>query len=338
MTYGTKCHCALIPIPPITSLLQIAIIKPFNSVIWFYFGVSAVTSAAIWRMYRGRGAVDSHWQLAAGIFMMFIGQGAEFSRRNRFVLAVLLNIICLSVFLLSNLYEGAITSALIQPDYNNRLKTIEDLLASKYRVRSTEAFAHQYRNSSLFKLLAKRLEYLNSYLDTKDMVEQSYVHIRLCDEAERFLRRRVDDKLISEYYYILPETLTWEFIRLEASYLNPFLDRFQYYMDLCFQAGLPKMWKLFENQDYSKLAESHDVNDFLRLQDLESNFGILLFGCGLSCFALIIEIFCHDCLVNFNIKVAAASVHTIILNNLFRNGNRKMLKVRQVIVQPRPRQ
>ncbi|KAL7013822.1 hypothetical protein ACKWTF_015605 [Chironomus riparius] len=104
--YDKKSYCALVPIPQKAALFDLIFIKPFDGLTWMLFGVAIISSVAVWKLFHDRGAVDSHWRLAAGIFKMFIGQGAAFSHRNRFVLAVLLNIICCSVFILSNLYEG----------------------------------------------------------------------------------------------------------------------------------------------------------------------------------------------------------------------------------------
>ncbi|CAG9811315.1 unnamed protein product [Chironomus riparius] len=256
-TYDKKSYCALIPFPQTASYFSVIIVKPFDVLIWVFFVLSIVSSVAVWRMYQDCGAVDSHWQLAVGVFTMFIGQGAEFSRHNRFVFAMLLNIISLSVFLLSNLYEGAITSFMIEPARDNRLKTVDDLLNSDYQFQASQLFEYTLKNSSLVQRMSSRLNSSGLQMGTKGtkhVFGQYYVFIRTCDEARITLNHKLlNGQLVSDYYYLLPEELSWQYVQLEASYLNPFVERIQYYMDLCFQAGLPHMWRVMSSQDYSEI-------------------------------------------------------------------------------------
>ena len=337
LTYDKKSYCALVPIPPNASYFSVIFVKPFDALIWFFFVLSIVSSVAIWRLFQGHGAVDSHWQLAAGIFTMFIGQGAEFSRRNRFVLAILLNIIYLSVFLLSNLYEGAITSFMIEPAHDNRLKTVDELLNSNYEFQSSPLFEYTLRNSSLIQRMSTRLNSSGLLMGADDgmhVIEQSYVFIRTCHESKTALSHKLTNgRYVSDYYYLLPEEFSWQYIQLEASYLNPFVERFQYFMDLCFQAGLPQMWKVMASQNNSEFMtrQNRDERDYLELQDLGSFFGVLIIGLALSGLALLIEIFHHDCLRRLNLSGIV---------KFLRNGMRKMFqgrkkpKVRRIYVRP----
>ena len=336
-TYDKKSYCALVPIPQKASYFSVIIVKPFDALIWVFFGMSIVGSVAVWRMYRDHGAVDSHWQLAAGIFTMFIGQGAEFSRRNRFVLAVLLNIICLSVFLLSNLYEGAITSFMIEPAHDNRIKSVDDLLNTNYKFISNPIFEYTIKNSSLIQRMSSRLNSSGLVMGAeggKYVIEQRYVFIRTCDEVKLGLNYKLSNgQFVKNYYYQLPEELSWQYIQLEASYLNPFVERLQYYLDLCFQAGLPQMWRVMASQDYSEFinTQSTDERDYLELQDIGSFFWVLIIGLGLSGLALLIEIFYHDCITNVNFRSCSRGW----FRNLFQKRQRKnKLKVRKILVRP----
>ncbi|CAG9811578.1 unnamed protein product [Chironomus riparius] len=278
-TYQKNGYCVLIPVPPKSSFFHLIIIHPFDILIWILFGVSVVSSVAVWRMYRDRGAVDSHWQLAAGIFMMFIGQGADFSRRNRFVLAVLLNIICLSVFLLSNLYEGAVTSFMIEPAHTNHFKTVEDFLDSDYEIITDEVFVAGIKDSQEFNRLRLKMNSSLGRLERKFNIgyqQQRYAYIFSCDILEYEIYSQLPDgHHVADYFYILPEMISWYYEKLGASYLNPFIERFQYYMDLSFQAGLPHMWKLFMAQRIYKSTGTVILRDreMLELKDFYSVFG-----------------------------------------------------------------
>ncbi|CAG9806800.1 unnamed protein product [Chironomus riparius] len=306
LTYEKKSYCALVPVPLKASFFHVIFIEPFDSFTWIFIALSVLSSVAVWRMFQSRGAVDSHWKVAFGIFTIFIRQGADFSLRNRTVLVLLLNIICLTTFLLSNLYEGALPSLMIKPSYSHRLQTVDDLLNSNYEINANPLFKYTLRNSSLVQAMAPRLNTLSLVIgedDGKLVIDQHYVFIRTCDVAEITLKHKLPNgRAVSDYYYLLSEELSWQFIQLEASYFNPFLERLQYFMNLSFQAGLPQMWKVMASQDYSQYEGKQKIDErsFLELQDLVSIFGLLIIGSGLSAIVLFAEIFYHDCLHNLN--------------------------------------
>ena len=152
INYEKKGFCAMVPKPQKSSFFRLIIIMPFEGITWMLLGISTAASFAVWWMYRGRGAVDSHWKLLTEIFKMFIGQGANFSRNNHFMLMVMLQLICFSIFILSNAYESAITSCLIEPFHEHRLETVEDLFASDYEIAIDEGFAFTVRENDQFKV------------------------------------------------------------------------------------------------------------------------------------------------------------------------------------------
>ncbi|KAL7014257.1 hypothetical protein ACKWTF_015829 [Chironomus riparius] len=338
-TYEKNGYCALVPIPSKVPLYHLMFIMPFDGLIWILFGVSIIGSVAVWRIYRGRGAVDSHWQLAAGIFMMFIGQGADFSRRNRFVLSFLLNIICLSVFLLSNLYEGAITSFMIEPGHVNRLKTVEDLVASNHEIVSDAVFADNSINVNEFERLLPRLRIRSvdlpkNFID--EVISQRYVYILRCDSVDLLLRSRLPNgRSFTDYYYKLQEFLFWNYVELDASYLNPLIESFQYYMDLSFQAGLPHMWKVFVKQSNSQLRTNiKSEKVFLELDDFYAVFVTFFILCGFSVAVLIAEIFFQDCLSNIDQKTINLSIRNCCRLLNICNKKKQQLKVHEIVVKP----
>ena len=104
-------------------------------------------------------------------------------------------------------------------------------------------------------------------------------------------------------------------------------------MDLCFQAGLPQMWRVMVSQDHSEFMTTHnrDERDYLELQDFGSVFVILLLGLGLSGLVLLIEVFYRDCIKNVNFR--QCSWHCF--GNFFQKRNTEnKLKVRKIFVRP----
>ncbi|KAL7014263.1 hypothetical protein ACKWTF_015835 [Chironomus riparius] len=344
-TYEKNGYCALVPVPPKIPLYHLMFILPFDGLIWIVFGVSIFGSVAVWRMFRGHGAVDSHWQLASGIFMMFFGQGANFSRQNHFALAFLLNIICLSMFLLNNLYESEVTSLLIEPGDYNRLKTIEDLIASKYEIINDAVFADYAISAKDFERLLPRLNIRSVDLPknfNEEVISQRYVYMFRCDSVDLLLRSRLPNgRSFTDYYYKLQELLFWNYVELDASYLNPLIDSFQYYMDLSFQAGLPHMWKVFERKTISQLKiKAKDKKIFLELIDFRAVFVIFFILCGLSVIVLLAEIFYYDCFRNVKlrkIKCWFGSIWRMCCCLCKTKKIKQKLRIRKIVVQPRRR-
>jgi len=365
LTYEKEGYCALVPIPPKSSLTQLIFIEPFDGLTWMFLALSVVGCVGVFWMFRGRGAVDSPWLLGYGMFVYFIGQGVDFSRRNRMVLTILLQLIILMIFVLSNAYEGVITSFMIQPMRENRMESIDDLLASDYEILTDEAFAFHIREYQELQKLMPRMNTSGVNVSSRHeelIVQQHYVFIRICEIAEYDMNVPLSNgRKLSDYYYLLPERLLTQFLYLEASYMNQFLERIQYYMDLCFQAGLHHFWNIMAKElNHINMPENttSDEIEYLKLEDLYQVFSILVIGYVLSSLLLIVEIFLHDCLKNLNLRYLAGRLRNRINQMAYKGKPRdpkyqrgalyyiihrhqkmkrlrpKRLKVRQIFVQP----
>ncbi|KAL7012546.1 hypothetical protein ACKWTF_014915 [Chironomus riparius] len=309
LTYEKESFCALVPIPPKTPLFQLIFIEPFDIYTWMFLALSVVCSVAVWLLFQNKGAVDSPWLLGYGMFVYFIGQGVDFSRQNRMVLMILIQLIVLMIFVLSNAYEGVITAFMIQPFHDNRMKTVEELISANYDVITDDAFAFSVKDDKRFdKMLsnARIVKNLGMKEHQKEIERQHYIFIRDCMIATHGLKNPLPNgKVQSDYYYLLPEQLVWNFIRLEASYLNPFIERLQYFMDLSFQAGLPHIWKIMSDQEMKTIDSTSDELEYLKLEDLLQVFSILFIGCGLATFVLFLEICFQNCLKELYLSYSA---------------------------------
>lgn len=117
--------------------------------------------------------------------------------------------------------------------HENRIETVEQLLESKFEVITDDAFAAR-NNNRYSKMLstAKIVKTLNMTDYHKEIGRQHYVFIRICEIIKYSLNASMlNGRKQSDYYYMLPEQLIWSYIKLEASYLNPFIERLQYFMD-----------------------------------------------------------------------------------------------------------
>ncbi|CAH1708941.1 unnamed protein product [Chironomus riparius] len=299
LTYEEDAFCVLVPLPPKSSLFQLIFIEPFDGWTWLCLFLTISSSFTVWWMFRGRGAVDSPLVLGYGMFVMFLGQGVEYSRRNRLVLVILLQLIISMIFVLSNAYQGVITSFMIDPIRDETLKTFDEVLATKYKFLMNQLFAALINDTEEFKIdSSRKIVRFNNATDTfsSRILERKYVIITKCDHAEFYISNKLlDGIMLLDYYYLLPTRLLSSFVRLEASHFNPFLQMFQNTMDLCFEAGLPYIWKVFEFQNVVSYYKStfNDEPVYLELKDLTQVFSILVIGYVFSTLTLLAENLFH---------------------------------------------
>jgi len=367
LTYEESGYCALVPLPPKIPLFQSIFIKPFDGLTWMFLVITTACSVIVWWMFRGRGAVDSPWLLCYGMFVMFIGQGVDFSRRNRLVLTILLQLIIGMIWIVSNAYEGVITSFMIQPIHENRIETFDDLVASDYEIMTDEVFVLKMSGSEAYKILEPRVNSSGQKLGSEfayEVMRQHYVFVMKCDRTELLIDESLTQsgRKISEFYYLMPQKFLLHLEQLEASFLNPFLERFQYYMDLSFQAGLMQIWKVFDSLSNpgKKTDEPADAQAYLKLEDLTQVFSILVTGYAISIVVLLIEIFFHDFLKKLELANLARRLRNRVNQMAYKRKQprhpkyqkgalyyiihrrkrvkrlqHKKLKVRRIYVQPR---
>jgi len=333
MTYDQIGYCAMIPIPPKPSYFQVVFVEPFDGLTWLFLVLTVVGCVAVFWMFRGRGAVDSPWLLGYGMFVYFIGQGVDISRRNRMVLAILLQLIVLMIFVLSNAYEGVITSFMIQPLYENRLKTVDDFIKSDYVFIASPEFARKVQDDVRFTAIKSRMNFSFDSIRFTEAKESQYAIVRLCDILEvNYHWVYENGERISDSYYMLPEKLITFYIELDASFANPYIQRFQYYMDLCFQAGLPQIWKVYADK-YNLDIQPTIEREILELKDLGIIFYIFIAGCGLSSVVLVIEIVYSGFSGNLNNQNNFSSLCNCF-KVLFCWKKKGRLNVRRIIVHP----
>ncbi|CAG9805187.1 unnamed protein product [Chironomus riparius] len=367
LTYEVNHYCALVPLPPKISVVQLIFIDPFDGLTWMFFVLTLACSVAVWLIFRGHGAVDSPWLLGYGMFVMFIGQGVDFSHKNRLVLTILLQLIIVMVWILSNAYEGVITSFMIKPIHENRLETFDDLFASDFEIITDQVFGRAIKTSMAYSMLKHRLNLSGNQIRNElndELQRQHYAFIMNCDLTDILINVVFGTgKRVSDSYYLLPQKFFMHYEQLEASYLNPFIERLQYYMDLSFQAGLMHIWRIFtpETRVFEGTHPSTQKLIYLKLKDLAIVFYILIVGCVISTVLFFIEIFFHDILVEIKLGYIARNLKSRVHHMAYKKTKQqkhpkyqkgalyyiihrrkrvkrlklKKLKIRRIYVQPR---
>lgn len=134
LTYEESAYCALVPFDKKFKKSEIIFFKPFDALTWMILVLTVISLMSIWKLYNGRGAIDSYWLVGVGVIITLIGHGIDISRNNRLILKIVFHLTILMMFILSNIYESFITSFMIQSLNEHRLEQFEQILASDYDI------------------------------------------------------------------------------------------------------------------------------------------------------------------------------------------------------------
>lgn len=300
LIYEENSFCAMIPLPPKVTFYRTTLIEPFDNATWIFFAITVTACVLVWRLFKGRGAVESHWRLMFGMFALSLGQGVNFSRNNRTVLTIMLQFIVAMIYIICNGYSGVLTSFMIQPDeIHMPIKTFDQVFESDYNISVTSEFNWVMKDDPKYQAAKMRISMHTSGLwDFKQLSADKYVIQWSCEQIDYYMNHYNSQFAASNYYYVLPDRILTQYHELEGGFLNPFMDKFQYYYDRAFEAGLPQIWKvLFELKLPKLLKGSKDEkveDNVLHFDEILPLFIILPIGFGIAFIVLLIEIFYHD--------------------------------------------
>jgi hypothetical protein len=122
--------------------------------------------------------------------------------------------------------------------------------------------------------------------------------VQPCKHLKNVIENDGDGRSIEGMYQI-PEVVFSVRKNLLTSPFHPFIEKFQHFMDLCFEAGLPSAWEKFHYQFltdlyYRNIFKNNEEKEVLDFREIAPIFGILLIGFSISLLTFLIEIFYHD--------------------------------------------
>lgn len=246
---------------------------------------------------------------------------------------VLLQILVFAIFVLSNAYQGVITSSLIDGLEPSKMKSLEEVLDSDYKL-VTGTYIHNLmvENSKYQKAFNDgRVKIVSANLSPFDYENDTYAIFSSCSSLKYGFE-------IGEIknFYMIDQILFSQFQQLPVVWNSKFLRRWQLLMDWSFQAGLPQAWETFERK-VKFLREEEKKSKVLKLIDLSVVFYTLIVGAFLGGFVLLTEIFWHECVQPFIKRIKTKKNDDLSLKEIQSrkfNFLRPKLKVRRVQVQP----
>jgi hypothetical protein len=330
MTYEETGYCALVPSPLKIATYDLIFIKPLDSFTWVSFVLTLTASVAVWKWFQSRGADDSHWFLLYGIFVMFIGQGINFSRYNRRILAILLQLLVLMTFILSEGYQGIITSFMIESFTEPRLKSFKELFRSNFEIVMGDHFSTLMQENEDFKFAKSENRVRVFRGGVYFSYEQNFMRaiINECDELDRVMRVKSKDIEL----YIINDMMFPSYVELDTGYMNFFLKTFQTLMDYSFEAGLSHAWDLFEGtvvaKEKAKSRETHET-EILTFNDLLIVFYILPIGFLIAFSIFLGEIFFADFINRFPIEMYRIKYRKWMKRVAWQEREERRLKIRR---------
>lgn len=215
---------------------------------------------------------------------------------DHLALKVLLQIMIFALFITGNGYQNVVTTFMVEPKRILPFKTVNDLLGSKYELSSNDFLNFMAQDNPKFKKAVSE-----GRVSKFDKIKTNHAFTMPCSEVQLSLLYGVRG-MSYEKMYILPEPLSYEFLRLKVGYLNPFLNKFQRLMDLSFEAGLLSAWRTFHEMTTREAYHKEGLTatspffkkDILDFEQIQPIIMILLIGLGISLLALLCEIFYHD--------------------------------------------
>lgn len=218
------------------------------------------------------------------------------------MLKILFQILIFTLFIFGNGYQSVVTTFMMEPMQTSTFKTIGELFDSKYEIIIDNQFNFTMRNDVKFKAALKQNRVFNRQKSGRELEGVFSSAIFTCRSAEIYWRY---ERTPGVHYYILPDRIPalTNYVQLDVGFLNPFLPKMQKLMDLCYEAGLTKIWRTFNNEivnEFIRTKKGYKLNSFaepretLDFSQILPICVILLIGHSFGLLLLICEIFYHD--------------------------------------------
>lgn len=339
-TFDTDGFCALIPLPPRKSFLDL-LLKPFDSWTWFFVGFTMISAALVWHGLNKTFRTNS---VSAGYFVFsfvahFVGQSIPF-QEHHVKQKILLQLTIFLTFILGNAYQSLIISYISDAKFGEKLTTINDLIDSNLTFAADPFFVKMLiKTDGLNGLKTKFSEKLTtlSHLNYSRLASEQKAIILSCNNAELILYHMNSDHPYDEtainFYYQLPERFYTFYLFFMMNQYSPFGERMQELMSNMFESGLQQHWIAQPPKEDSQARKQREYNEneeyLMNLKDLSGLYYILVMGWIVSFFVMLLEIFARDFIQKLNIGRISRALRT-----LMRRMVRERRQFRVVEVQP----
>lgn len=264
----------------------------------------------------------------------------KFLFRSRLTMKILFQILIFSIFIFSQGYQSIVTSFMLHPSEEKLLSTFDQVFESDLMIVKDDRMKELYKNNPGYQKAdhdGRVIEYDDLGNWTKNLVRKNLVDLQPCN----LMRQRIEyegDGTKYEGLYLISDPVYYTENDLYTRPFHPYIDKFQYLMDLSFEAGLPQAWLKFY---YAKWFEGYknvstpEEKIFLDLGLIAPFFLILAVGFIAAFIALSFEIFYHDFVSELSKEYFQQKFRKYILRELdVEDIKIKKVQVKKIVIKP----
>lgn len=198
---------------------------------------------------------------------------------------------------------------MLKPIELKLLKTLDELFESDIRINYDLEMNYIDEENEKFKKAIEEgrvgnfLTVFKNSSIRKFIAERKTAYFDFCS-FNRYVMNYGDGKTF-QGIYVIPEVVATIHYNFMVAPLSPYFDKFQSIMNICFEAGLHKAWRIFYEIDFllQNIKISRNIDQRKNTLDFKTIFpffAILGIGFGISLLVLFCEIFYHDFLLNLS--------------------------------------
>jgi len=300
-TYETNGYCALVPIPYTHEMFLRFVIYPFSSCVWSMLILSIAIGASVWHAFRklSDGKMVPGYHLIYDVLSVFVQQSVNI-RRGRTILRLMLQFFIFMMIVLANLYQGMMTSTLIETRGYKKIESIQELLLTDYKFYGDPLLLQIMNGSDATSIITNRTESLNVWLHNsvyikqfQDVMTASPNNVLLvgCETVQELLDTQIDTWTKGyDIYYQLHEKILTYYESILLTRRSPFYEKLS---ELCLrihETGIKQHWSLLVGKDDSIYQKRENDASMLGLKEMLSIFRLYLYGVTIACVAFLIEL------------------------------------------------
>ncbi|CAG9809570.1 unnamed protein product [Chironomus riparius] len=265
-TYETNGYCALVPIRLNNEALIKYFIKPFQKSVWFILIVAAILVASICELYH-KLLPDNQMIQRSYILQAFVQQPIKI-RKGRFVLRIMIQIYIFSMIIVGNIYQGVITSMLLEPIKYQNIDNIQELFSMEYDFYSDVLFVEAFQKYETFSEVIKKTQALHEWQQNSAYIKQyqdvmthnpNNVLIVTCNVVQELLNTQIDQRTKArDVYFEFHQKLVMYYEDIMLTRRSPFYDKLDEMSLRMHESGIKQHWSMRLGYDKYKTRNNAD--------------------------------------------------------------------------------
>lgn len=297
-TYETNGFCTMVPISSGNEMFLKFIIKPFSNCVWLVLVFLITFGALVWhgfQKFTGIRIIPGLYFIS-DVLLAFIQQSVNI-RRGQLVPKVMLQIFIFMMIIIANVYQGTITSILMDPKQFQKFENIQELLNTEYDIYTDILFQNIIKKYDTNQLIVDRIVPLSFWLHDsnytkqfQDVMSPKNVLIVACDMVQELLETQIDDRTKGiDVYYELHQKMLPYFESILLSRRSPFHEKLNEMSLRIYESGIKQHWTMLMGK--FKRSRSNIDDSMLGMNEMKLIFKTYLHGILTSIIVFLLEIF-----------------------------------------------